>query len=35
MPIRAENRHRYPADWRAISTRVRREAGDRCEGSPA
>ena len=34
MPIRAENRARYPADWRAISAAVRLDAGNRCEGSP-
>lgn len=34
MPIRAENRARYPADWNAISRRVREDAGNRCEGSP-
>lgn len=31
MPIRPENRDRYPADWKAISARVRLEAGDMCE----
>jgi N6-adenosine-specific RNA methylase IME4 len=32
MPIRPENRARYPRDWRAISLRIRKErAGDRCE----
>lgn len=32
MPIRPENRARYPADWKAISLRIRKErAGDRCE----
>jgi len=35
MPIRPENRKRYPADWPAISARVRADAGNRCEGSPA
>lgn len=35
MPIRPENRGRYPADWPAISRAVRADAGDRCEGSPA
>lgn len=35
MPIRPENRARYPADWPAISARIRARAGDRCEGSPA
>ena len=32
MPIRAENRDRYPADWPAISATVRHvRAGGRCE----
>jgi 5-methylcytosine-specific restriction endonuclease McrA len=31
MPIRPENRDRYPKDWPAISQRVRREAGYKCE----
>lgn len=32
MPIRPENRSRYPADWRAISERIRfGRAGGRCE----
>lgn len=32
MPIRPENRDRYPADWPAISLRIRRDrAGWRCE----
>ncbi|KEP68803.1 hypothetical protein DL1_08715 [Thioclava dalianensis] len=31
MPIRPENRSRYPDDWNAISARVREEAGQRCE----
>lgn len=35
MPIRPENRARYPADWKAISLEVRQRAGGRCEGSPA
>ena len=35
MPIRPENRARYPANWREISAGVRAEAGNRCEGSPA
>jgi hypothetical protein len=35
-PIRAENRRRYPADWPAISRRIRERAGQRCEwcGAP-
>lgn len=35
MPIRPENRARYPADWKAISAEVRARARGRCEGSPA
>jgi hypothetical protein len=32
MPIRPENLSRYPADWKAISLRIRSErAGNRCE----
>ena len=34
MPIRPENRKRYPKDWGAISKRIRDRAGNRCEGSP-
>lgn len=35
MPIKAENKARYPADWKQISKRIREKAGNRCEGSPA
>lgn len=35
MPIRPENRARYPRHWKRISIRVREAAGWRCEGSPA
>jgi hypothetical protein len=35
MPISAENRARYPKNWRVISLEVREAAGRRCEGSPA
>lgn len=36
MPIRPENRARYPKDWKAISLRIRKErAGDKCEWCPA
>ncbi len=37
MPIRPEMKARYPADWRAVSLRVRERAGWRCEtcGVPA
>lgn len=32
MPIRAEERHRYPKDWQTISHRIRFERADgRCE----
>lgn len=31
MPIRPENRNRYPADWPEISARVRADAHDLCE----
>lgn len=31
MPIRPENRARYPADWSAISTAIKERAGWRCE----
>lgn len=35
MPIRPEQRHRYPADWRRISHELRAAAGWRCQGTPA
>lgn len=35
MPIRTSELDRYPADWREISSGVRRRAEWRCEGSPA
>lgn len=31
MPIKPENRHRYPADWHAIRERILQRAGHRCE----
>lgn len=31
MPIRPENRARYPSDWKAIVAEIRARAGDRCE----
>jgi 5-methylcytosine-specific restriction endonuclease McrA len=31
MPIKAENRHRYGPNWRAISQACRERAGHRCE----
>ena len=35
MPIRPENRARYPKHWKSIVSEVRARSGDRCEGSPA
>lgn len=36
MPIRAENRSRYPKDWGAISLRIRRDRAQwRCEAMDA
>lgn len=32
MPIRPEEKARYPKDWKAISLRIRERAGWRCEG---
>jgi hypothetical protein len=32
MPIRPENKDRYPADWSQISQAVRDRAGNICEG---
>jgi 5-methylcytosine-specific restriction endonuclease McrA len=34
MPIREENKARYPKDWPQISRAIRGAAGDRCVGSP-
>lgn len=31
MPIKPENRARYPKNWQSIRARKRRETGDRCE----
>lgn len=31
MPIRPENRARYPKNWREISLRIRKRARQRCE----
>ena len=31
MPIKPENRHRYPADWPQIRLRILKRAGYRCE----
>lgn len=34
MPIKPENRHRYPANWAEIRAEILARAGNRCEGSP-
>ncbi len=34
MPIRAERRHLYGPDWKAISLEIREAAGWRCQGTP-
>jgi hypothetical protein len=34
MPIKPENRSRYPKDWKSIVEQVRERSGDKCEGSP-
>lgn len=31
MPIRPENKARYPKDWAQISARIRKRAGNKCE----
>jgi len=31
MPIRPENKARYPKDWKQISLRIRDRAGNKCE----
>jgi 5-methylcytosine-specific restriction endonuclease McrA len=30
MPIKPENKKLYPANWKAISKRIREQAGNRC-----
>lgn len=35
MPIKPENKTRYPLNWSAIRKAIRARSGDRCEGSPA
>lgn len=35
MPIRPENRKRYPSNWKEIRRRILKRAKNRCEGSPA
>jgi len=34
MPIKPENRARYPKNWEEIRGRILIRAGNRCEGSP-
>lgn len=34
MPIKPENRSRYPANWQKIRDAVRARSRDHCEGSP-
>lgn len=34
MPIKPENRRRYPRDWRDIRDRIITRANNACEGSP-
>lgn len=31
MPVRAENKARYPADWKLVSQSIRERANHRCE----
>lgn len=31
MPIKPENRAKYPTDWQEIRERIRLRSGDRCE----
>lgn len=31
MPIRPENKHRYPKDWKQVRERILKRAGYRCE----
>jgi hypothetical protein len=31
MPVTAENRKRYPKNWKEISTRIRARSGGQCE----
>lgn len=35
MPIRPENKARYPKGWKQIATAKKEAAGWRCEGSPS
>lgn len=35
MPIRPENKHRYPKNWKQIRLQILERANHCCEGSPA
>lgn len=35
MPIKPENRARYPANWKEVRAAILKRAGHCCEGSPA
>ena len=35
MPIKPENRARYPKNWKDVRARILDRAGNKCEGSPA
>lgn len=35
MPVKPENRARYPKDWKNITAAIRERAKNACEGSPA
>lgn len=35
MPIKPQNKHRYPANWDQIRAEILERAGHCCEGSPA
>jgi len=34
MPIKPENKRRYPSDWKRIRARILDRAENRCEGTP-
>lgn len=34
MPIKPDNKARYPADWKQIRAKILERAQNRCEGSP-
>ena len=35
MPIKPENKPRYPKNWKSIRSQILDRSGNRCEGSPA